>query len=385
MRSNRLLVDDCPRHLSGGKSTYSITVENLNIPLKLLGIMSYFDVKTPTMQELDNCQHFELTSSIEWEPYSPKFSEEEMQTLMINLEMKSMNVTYDDFPDKIIRDIATTKVSKTQLFVKSEDLAKRWLVGNRVAQDTIKVTTQTLIRNVIHPIEQRFKTKAATLRYDQLKCQFYSNIFFCKEKSILGNSCGQLFITNFSFSKFAPMKAKSEAILALQELIQDIGIPEHVHTDGAKEMTAGDWKKICNEFGIKMSQTEKASPWQNRTEIEIREIKKHARRMMERANTPVKLWDFCVNYVSHLRNHISQPLSQLQGRTPYEIVTGNTPDISELLEFEWYQPIWYYEPSKFPHQNKHIGRWLGIAHRIGQALCFWILPRSGIPIARTTI
>jgi hypothetical protein len=66
-------------------------------------------------------------------------------------------------------------------------------------------------------------------------------------------------------------------------------------------------------------------------------------------------------------------------------VTGNTPDISELLEFEWYQPIWYYEPSEFPRQNKIIGRWLGIAHRIGQALCFWILPKSGVPIARTTI
>jgi len=77
---------------------------------------------------------------------------------------------------------------------------------------------------------------------------------------------------------------------------------------------------------------------------------------MGRARTPVKLWDFCVNYVSYLQNHIVRPLSNLRGRTPYEMVTGNTPDISELLEFEWYQPIWYYEPSEFPHQNKLIGR-----------------------------
>ncbi len=76
------------------------------------------------------------------------------------------------------------------------------------------------------------------------------------------------------------MKSKSEAPLALQDLIQDIGIPEHIHTDRAKEMTVGNRKKTCNEYGIKMSHTEKASPWQNRTEIEIREIKKHARRMM---------------------------------------------------------------------------------------------------------
>jgi hypothetical protein len=26
-----------------------------------------------------------------------------------------------------------------------------------------------------------------------------------------------------------------------------------------------------------------------------------------------------------------------------------------------------------------------VAHRVGQAMCFWLLPQSGIPIARTTI
>jgi len=47
--------------------------------------------------------------------------------------------------------------------------------------------------------------------------------------------------------------------------------------------------------------------------------------------------------------------------------------------------VWYFEPAEFPHENKLSGRWIGFAHRIGQALCFWILPSSGIPIARTTI
>lgn len=114
-------------------------------------------------------------------------------------------------------------------------------------------------------------------------------------------------------------------------------------------MTKGNWKKTCEEYGICMPQTEKASPWQNRTEIEIRKLNKHTRRMMHRARLPAQLWDFCVYYVAHLRNHIVRPLSTLNRRTPYELVMGNTPDISELLEFEWYQPIWYYEPSEFPH------------------------------------
>ncbi len=389
MRTHGLIVDDCPKHLSKNRiSTHSITAEehNLTIPLRLNGIISYFDVRTPTLEEINNCQHIEITSSeVEWEPYSTQFEENETTIESKDHAIMSLGLNYDDFHDRVMRNIASTKVSKTQLFVSAEDLAKRWMVGTKIAQDTIAASTQSLIRNSIHPIERRFKTKAATLRYNQLKCRFYSDTFFSKEKSVLNNTCGQLFVTNFGFTKFVPMKLKSEASLALQELIQDVGIPSHIHTDGAKEMTQGNWKKICNEFAIKMSQTEKASPWQNRTEIEIREMKKHVRRLMERGQSPSKLWDFCVNYASQLRNNIVRPLVHLHGRTPYELLTGNTPDISELLEFEWYQPIWYFEPSEFPHQNKLLGRWMGAAHRIGQALCYWILPESGVPIARTTI
>jgi hypothetical protein len=201
----------------------------------------------------------------------------------------------------------------------------------------------------------------------------------------LQNTCAQLFVTDFGYTKFAPMRAKSEAGFALKELIQDVGIPKEMHTDGAKELTMGTWKQVCRDSGIRVSTTEKDSPWQNRTEVEIRELKRHVRRLMSRTQTPLPLWDFCCQYVVELRNRVARPLPQLHGRTPYELLTGNTPDISEFLEFSWFQPIWYYEPAVFPDQNKHIASWIGIAHRVGQAMCFWVLPITGIPLARTTI
>ncbi len=80
-------------------------------------------------------------------------------------------------------------------------------------------------------------------------------------------------MTDFGYGKFTAMKFKSEAGYALRELIQDVGIPSHIHTDGAKELSLGLWKQTCRDAGIQTSQTEKDSPWQNRTEIEIRELK----------------------------------------------------------------------------------------------------------------
>jgi len=81
----------------------------------------------------------------------------------------------------------------------------------------------------------------------------------------------------------------------------------------------------------------------------------------------------------------AQPLFSLHGRTPFKMVTGNTPDISEYLAFEWYQPVYYFDQTAFPEQREIKGRWIGVAHNVGQAMCFGVLPQSGMPIARTTV
>jgi hypothetical protein len=71
------------------------------------------------------------------------------------------------------------------------------------------------------------------------------------------------------------MKLKSEAGFALQEFIQDVRVPSILHTDGAKELTEGKWKEVCRTHGIKQTFTEPHSPFQNRAEVNIRELKKH--------------------------------------------------------------------------------------------------------------
>jgi hypothetical protein len=140
---------------------------------------------------------------------------------------------------------------------------------------------------------------------------------------------GQIFVNNIGYTHFIPMEAKSEAGYALQEFIQDVGIPCTLHTDGAKELTEGKWRDVCKTFGIKQTFTEPHSPFQNRAEINIRELKKQTRRIMQQSQCPLPLWDLCASYVAEIRSLTAQPLYSLHGRTPFELVTGNTPDTSE--------------------------------------------------------
>ncbi len=87
-----------------------------------------------------------------------------------------------------------------------------------------------------------------------------------------------------------------------------------------------------------------------------------------------------------MRSKTSSNLFILDERTPFEAVTGDTPNISSLMDNDCYKPICYFdEVSQFKEPKRHIGQWLGQAHNIGQAMCYWILPASGIPIACSSV
>ena len=55
------------------------------------------------------------------------------------------------------------------------------------------------------------------------------------------------------------------------------------------------------------------------------------------------------------------------GRTPYEEVTGDTPDISEYLDFDFYDPVYFIQQTG-DDETPRIGRWLGVSHRVGAAI-----------------
>ena len=64
---------------------------------------------------------------------------------------------------------------------------------------------------------------------------------------------------------------------------------------------------------------------------------------------------------------------------------GQTIDISEWLYFEFYDLVWYWDERKadMADDPKMIGRWLGIAHRVGSNMTYWILTQCGKVIARS--
>jgi transposase len=86
--------------------------------------------------------------------------------------------------------------------------------------------------------------------------------------------------------------------------------------------------------------TEPYSPWQNKAEREIRDLKKHHCRTMHMSKAPERLWDYGMMYTASLRECIGR--ETLGGRTPREVITGETPDISKYTEFSFYSWCYFY-------------------------------------------
>ena len=67
-----------------------------------------------------------------------------------------------------------------------------------------------------------------------------------------------------------------------------------------------------------------------------------------------------------------------------EKLTGDTCDITEWLNFGFYDRVWFHDqPGEL--EGPKPGRWLGVSHRIGSALCYFVLTEKGDVLSRTTV
>jgi hypothetical protein len=73
----------------------------------------------------------------------------------------------------------------------------------------------------------------------------------------------------------------------------------------------------------------------------------------------------------------------LRGNCPFESISGETVDISEYLDFGFYDHVSYKENAGLGETS--IGRWLGVSHRVGGLMSYWVLTMTGTVVSRTTV
>ena len=166
------------------------------------------------------------------------------------------------------------------------------------------------------------------------------------------------------------MKTESHATQALQDFSREVGLPNKLKTDNATTETGVEWNNWCRKYCIKSKTTEPHSPWQNASERGIGDMSRTVKRNMHRFGAPLSRHGWCQLHCARIRNHLAS--RKLKWRTPYEKLTGDTPDIS-MFRFHFWEPVEYWDPGeKQPRSGWKKGRFLGVNWSAGDSMTFFI-------------
>ena len=90
--------------------------------------------------------------------------------------------------------------------------------------------------------------------------------------------------------------------------------------------------------------------------------------MMYKKRAPKRIWDYGLVWICETGNLTVSSSRYAKGRTALEIITGETPDISEYLDFGFYDWVTYRADAGMGELS--LGKWLGVSHKVGQLMSY---------------
>ena len=266
----------------------------------------------------------------------------------------------------------------------AEVLSERWGLSIPQARMTLLATTRNLKRSALMPLARRYRADRMFLPH-RIEGVFATDTMHMACPSIHGDKYCQIFANKEFFAAAYPISKKSNVHEPLDHFIHDYGAMDLLICDGAPEQIGHQTKfrQLLRKYSISHKVSEPDRPNQNPAEGTIREIRRRWYRLLFRTNCPSRLWCYGIPYVCALMRLTASHSGRLNGRTPIEVLMGETPDISEYLDFGWYDWVWYKQEAGLG--EAHIGRFIGVSPSTGALLSYWILPASGIPIVRSTV
>ena len=293
---------------------------------------------------------------------------------------KSLDDAMTDQTNRVYRpgDFSKTRHGN----VTQQDIMSKWNLSRKAAEKTLEHTRQAGTRHSNMPLTRQFPGGLNHNRYNRLKGNWYCDVFFNSVKSVDGHTCAAIFYNGeYAFAK--PLTTKEHVWAAAYVFVPRVGMPEHLITDGAGEYVGPKTKfrKFFTKNGnnCKISVTQPGQPRYNRAEHGVMWMKKRMKLTMRNQNVHPRLWSYLLIYETDVYNRIWKAK---HNRTGWESVTGNQPDISEYLDFDFYGWVWHWD---WGAKKAQLGRWLGVNRHVGEALSSYVLRANGKIVTCTTV
>jgi hypothetical protein len=345
----------------------------------------------PTQGELDTYPHVFFTTDTEWHPQNvnDKYSVTDLDITDDDIQHSdyhpgSLDVYGDLIPSYHQHDVHLRTVQPTQPDL--DTISPNFGVFPRLRiQHTLDHTTQFARLDTRLPLRKHFKSRFPAAKVSRLNEVVATDTYFADTPALDDGIIGhggtkmvQLFCGCSSLlTAVYPMRRENNIAGTLEDFIHHYGAPNAVFSDNAKSQISRAAQEILCMYAIKDFQCEPHHHHQNYAELCIKEVKKLSNTFLDRSGYPPSLWVLCVQHDVYIHNGLS---TEGLWKTPLEAATGQEPDISAILEFHWYESVYFEHhtstsatppyPSKSQERSGHI---VGIAEHKGDCLTFLVL------------
>ncbi|ACI65686.1 predicted protein [Phaeodactylum tricornutum CCAP 1055/1] len=385
-------VEDHSRTVGGDQRI--VTLDDYIIPLHIRQGLPYMDMRCPTDAEFTSLPHVILTSDVDWDP-SVLDNEIDLATDWYDTvqdlpQLPYVEPRFDHMGKYLHRHISLCDTRHHAvdciLQCQQHEIQRNdhdyetlrpclgWVSADTVRK-TIQATTQ-YAREVYHaPLRKHYQSRFPALNVHRRNKPVATNTIWSDTPAVdSGAKFAQLFVGRRSLvTDVYPMKTEKEFVNALEDHIRFRGAMDKLISDRAQVEISKKVMDITRAYNIDQWQSEPHHQHQNFAERRIATIEANTNNILNHTGAPDSTWLLCVTYVCYVFNHLAH--ESLHNRTPLEVLTGSTPDISVLLQFHFWEPVYYrLEDATFPSDGtEQTGRFVGIADSVGDALTYKIL------------
>ena len=248
-------------------------------------------------------------------------------------------------------------------------------VNTDTIRDRFKNTTQMLVSVGTYPIKRHLKSSNPVLYVPRRHEAVATDTVYSDTHAVdSGVKQAQLFVGKQSLvSDIYPMRSGKQFVNTLEDNIQRRGAMDKLISDSARTEILHKVKDILRTYIINVWQSEPYHRNQKPAEQRYRTIKTWANTIMNWTGAPAICWLLTLQYVCYILNHMST--ASLGGQVPLQVLYGVTPDISVMLLYTFYQPVFYVTHDQhFPSENEErAGFWVGLAEYCGDSLTHMVL------------
>ena len=384
------------------------TLDGYSVPLLIKDCLAYAtSLGRPTDQDMDTYTHVFFTSPDEWDPSvldhdPPHLDGLDPSQVPDQPIGDPMFDAYGDFNERIIANLnilldvppedcgSYTEISSvfTDNLHQSSPQEPDWNALRSffawASPSSIKDTFHVTTRHGTTPhtqdyIKKHFKSRNPVFNIPRRSEAVATDTIFSDTPAVDdGSTMAQFFCCRDTLVCDAyGIKSTKQFIKTLSDNIRKRGAMDTLISDGGKYEISKRVTDLLRSLFIQDYQCEPYHQHQNKAENRFGLAKRDTNTVMNTSGCPACCWLLCLQYICVVLNHLASPT--LQGICPVQALEGTTPDISFMLHFSFYDPVYYRIDSSEPDlnfassSNEKKGYWVGFADNQGDCLTWRIL------------